>query len=107
MLIALPATRLHSVYLALATFAFAEAGQWVFNNWDSVTNGPNGLRISPSKLFGFTITNDREAFPILLIIGLIIVAATALIARSHFGRKMSAIRESDMSRWHRACLCGA
>src|SRR5688572_16604565 len=38
--IALPATRLRTVYLALATFAFAECAQWVFRTWDSVTRGP-------------------------------------------------------------------
>src|SRR5271169_4951166 len=31
LLIGFPATRLRTVYLALATFAFAEAAQWVFN----------------------------------------------------------------------------
>ena len=34
LLIGFPATRLRTVYLALATFAFAEGAQWVFNAWD-------------------------------------------------------------------------
>ena len=93
--IAIPATRLRDVYLALATFAFAEAAQWVFNNWDSVTKGPNGLRISSAKLFGYTITNDREAFFLVLFITLLVVAATAFIARSKLGRAMSAIGDSE------------
>jgi branched-chain amino acid transport system permease protein len=93
--IALPATRLRDVYLALATFAFAEAAQWVFNNWDSVTKGPNGLRIKPADLFGFTITNDRDAFFAVLAVALVTVVATVLIARSSLGRNMRAIRESE------------
>ena len=93
--IALPATRLRDVYLALATFAFAEAAQWGFNNWDSVTKGPNGLRIKSSDFFGFAITNDREAFPAVLVIAVLVIAATALMARSRLGRSMSAIRESE------------
>lgn len=94
-LIAIPATRLHSVYLALATFAFAEAAQWVFNNWDSVTNGPNGLRIKSAHLFGYVIQNDRDAFPLIVAVAVLMIAATALMARSQFGRAMEAIRESE------------
>ena len=48
-LIGFPATRLRTVYLALATFAFAEGAQWVFNAWDKVTGGPDGLRISGAE----------------------------------------------------------
>jgi branched-chain amino acid transport system permease protein len=94
-LIAIPATRLHSVYLALATFAFAEAAQWVFNNWDSVTKGPNGLRIKSAHIFGFLIQNDRDAFPLIFAIAAVMIAATALMARSQFGRAMEAVRESE------------
>src|SRR5688500_8019340 len=49
--IGFPATRLRTVYLALATFAFAEATQWVFNSWDRVTGGPDGLRIAAPAVF--------------------------------------------------------
>lgn len=93
--IALPATRLRDVYLALATFAFAEAAQWVFNSWDSLTKGPNGLRIKPADLFGFTIANDRDAFIAVLVVALAAIATTVLIARSSLGRSMRAIRESE------------
>jgi len=94
-IIAIPATRLRDVYLALSTFAFAEAAQWVFNNWDSVTKGPNGLRISPAKLFGHTITDDRQAFFLVLSITLAVIAATVLMNRSKLGRAMSAIGQSE------------
>lgn len=93
--IAIPTTRLRDVYLALATFAFAEAAQWVFNNWDSVTNGPNGLRIKPADLFGYKITNDRDAFFPVLIILLLMIGATVMMVRSSLGRSMRAIRESE------------
>lgn len=93
--IALPATRMRDVYLALATFAFAEAAQWVFNNWDSVTKGPNGLRIKPADLFGFKITTDGDAFFAILVVTVLAVLATVLIARSSLGRSMRAIRESE------------
>src|SRR5574340_118229 len=54
-LIALPATRLRTVYLALATFAFAECARWLFRTWESVTRGPDGLRMSAAQIFGYAV----------------------------------------------------
>jgi branched-chain amino acid transport system permease protein len=93
--IALPATRLRTVYLALATFAFAECAQWVFRTWDAVTKGPDGLRMSPASLFGFSIGNDREAMPVIAVITALVLAATLYLARSKLGRAFCAIRDSE------------
>src|SRR5262249_455030 len=53
LLIAIPATRLRTVYLALATYAFAECAQWVLRTWDSLTKGSDGLRFPPPAIFGY------------------------------------------------------
>ncbi len=76
MLIGLPATRLRTVYLALATLAFAEAAQWVFNSWDKVTGGPDGLRIAAPDIFGYKLGTDPTAFPVVATILAIMIAAT-------------------------------
>ena len=55
LLIAIPATRLRTVYLALATYAFAEFAQWVFRTWESVTKGPDGLRLAAPDIFGYVV----------------------------------------------------
>jgi branched-chain amino acid transport system permease protein len=94
-LIAIPATRLRAVYLALATFAFAECAQWVARTWDSVTKGPDGLQIPPSSILGYRIANDQDAFPVVAIILALVLAATMYLQRSRFARSMSAIRESE------------
>jgi branched-chain amino acid transport system permease protein len=95
LLIALPATRLRTVYLALATFAFAECAQWVFRTWDSVTKGPDGLRMSAANVFGYSIGNDRDAMPVLAIITALVLAATLYLVRSKLGRAFCAIRDSE------------
>ena len=85
LLIAIPATRLRTVYLALATYAFAECAQWVFRTWDSVTKGSDGLRISPPDIFGYVVGTDRRAFPVMAIILALVLLSTlpdALPARS-------------------------
>lgn len=95
LLIALPATRLRTVYLALATFAFAECAQWVFRTWDAVTRGPDGLRISAASVLGFSVGNDRAAMPVVAVITALVLAATFNLVRSKLGRAFCAIRDSE------------
>src|SRR5262249_27917991 len=93
--IGFPATRLRTVYLALATFAFAEAAQWVFNAWDKVTGGPDGLRISAPSVFGYATGTDPTAFPVMAAILALMIAATMYLTTSKLGRAMCAVRESE------------
>lgn len=94
-LIAIPSTRLRAVYLALATFAFAEGAQWVFNAWESMTKGPDGLRLPRPDIFGYAMGSDPRAFPVMAVILVIVLAATMFLTRSKFSRAMCAIRDSE------------
>ena len=95
LLIGFPATRLRTVYLALATFAFAEGAQWVFNAWDKVTGGADGLRISAPTVFGYATGTDPTAFPVMAAILALMIAATMYLTTSRLGRAMCAVRESE------------
>ena len=95
LLIAIPATKLRTVYLALATFAFAESAQWTFRTWDKLTGGPDGLRISSANVLGFSIANDRQAMPVIAILLIAVLAATLFLRRSSLGRSLFAIRDSE------------
>ena len=94
-LIAVPATRLRTVYLALATFAFAECAQWTARTWDSVTKGSDGLKISAPSIFGYAIGNDERAFPVIAILVALVLLATMYLQHSKFARSLCAIRESE------------
>ncbi|WP_298723745.1 branched-chain amino acid ABC transporter permease [uncultured Ferrovibrio sp.] len=87
--------RMRDIYLALSTFAFGEAMQWVFKSWDDVTNGPNGMRIPQASMFGFRITNDHDAYYIVLAVTIVVVLATVALMRSRLGRAFRAVRESE------------
>jgi branched-chain amino acid transport system permease protein len=95
MLIAIPATRLRAVYLALATYAFAEGAQWVFNAWQDLTGGADGLRIKASTIFGYGLGSDTTAFPAMAVLLALVIAATLYLTTSKFGRAMCAIRDSE------------
>ena len=108
LLIGLPATRLRTVYLALATFAFAEAAQWVFNSWDKVTGGPDGLRIAAPDVFGYKLGTDPTAFPVVTIILAIMIAAAMYLTTSKFGRATCSLsRIAHIARPPRASTCAA
>ena len=91
------ALRMRDIYLALATFAFGEAMQWVFLNWDSVTGGSNGMRMQPAQLFGLTLTNDLQAYPFVVAIAALMLWLTVWLSRSQFGSALRAVRESDVA----------
>src|SRR5262245_36530188 len=95
LLIAIPATRLRTVYLALATLAFAEFAQWVFRTWDSVTKGSDGLRIPAPDIFGYVVGTDRRAFPVMAIILGLVLLAMLYLTRSTLGRALCTIRDSE------------
>ena len=91
------ALRMRDIYLALATFAFGEAMQWVFMNWESVTNGSNGMRMDPATLVGLTLTTDRQAYPFVVLIAALMLWLTVTLGRSRFGSALRAVRESDVA----------
>ena len=101
-LVAIPATRMRDIYLALATFAFAEGMFWVFNTWEPVTGGSTGLRIISSNVLGFKVSNDVTAFPVSMSLMCLMIAAAMYLSKSRLGREMSAIRDSE----HVAMSCG-
>jgi branched-chain amino acid transport system permease protein len=94
-LIAIPSTRLRTVYLALATYAFAEFAQWVFRTWDSVTKGADGLRIAAPDIFGYVVGTDRRAFPVMVILLSAVLLSMCYLVRSKLGRDLCTIRDSE------------
>jgi branched-chain amino acid transport system permease protein len=93
--IGIPAARLRTVYLALATFAFAESASWVLRSWGPVTNGTDGIKIVPADVLGYAVGTDRSAFPVAASILALVLVATLFLSRSSFARSLAAIRESE------------
>jgi branched-chain amino acid transport system permease protein len=92
-LIALPTIRLRDLYLALATFAFADA---VANGFfdDSHIYGTGGVSIGRVSIAGVSFLGDRAEF--LLATALFVLAAWLVLAirRSLFGRRLVALNDS-------------
>lgn len=95
--IGLLSLRMRDIYLALATFAFGEAMQWVFFNWDGVTGGSNGMQMEPANLFGYQLTNDLQAYPFVAVLMALMLWLTIALSRSQYGSALRAVRESDVA----------
>ncbi|QNK70727.1 branched-chain amino acid ABC transporter permease [Variovorax sp. PAMC26660] len=95
--IGLLALRMRDIYLALATFAFGEAMQWVFLNWESVTKGSNGLQMKPASLGSYQLMNDLQAYPFVIAIAALMLWLTVALSRSRLGSSFRAVRESDVA----------
>ncbi|TAN28055.1 MAG: branched-chain amino acid ABC transporter permease [Castellaniella sp.] len=91
------AIRMRDIYLALSTFAFGEAMQWVFLNWTDVTNGSNGYQMSPAQFFGLQLTSDLRAYPFVVICTALLLGLTVWLSRSQLGSAFRAVRESDVA----------
>ena len=104
------ALRLRGNYLVVVTLGLVFLGEHLWNNWDSVTGGGNGISLSQApmtlgpldfkegiELGGEAYTFEQSFFWLTWAL----VAVTALLAvnltRSRPGRAMQAIRDRDLS----------
>ena len=62
-----PISRLQGYSLAIATLAFNQVVYMVLINWESLTQGPLGIRsIPPPRLGSFVLRTDRGAYYLIL-----------------------------------------
>ena len=92
-LVALPTIRLRGLYLALATFAFAEAVQLGFFA-DTHVLGAAGIAVGRISIAGVSFTGDRAEFILLSVVFALCAVAVLAIRRSAFGRRLVAINDS-------------
>jgi len=92
-LIALPTVRLRDLYLALATFAFADAVATGFFN-DGHVFGVGGVTIGRIVLPGLSLGGDRAEFLMVTVFFVLAAWMVLAIRRSLFGRRLVALNDS-------------
>ncbi|MGF7160813.1 branched-chain amino acid transport system permease protein [Rhodoligotrophos appendicifer] len=97
LLIALPALRLKSLYLALATVAFAQFTLWVFLHWDAVTHGSAGFVMDPIDFSAIGVSTSIGIYYLSLLLVIAFVFIAYGIMRSRVGRAFVAVRESEVA----------
>lgn len=92
-LVALPAIRLRGLYLALATFAFAEAVQYGFFA-DIHVLGSAGIPVGRFSIAGLSFAGDRAEFIMLAVVFTLCAVSVLAVRRSAFGRRLVAMNDS-------------
>lgn len=91
--------RLSGSYLAVITLAFSKVVEMIVLNWNSVTNGPLGVRNIPRpNLFGWEFTTSNGGFYwLMLILVTIAILVSMRVVNSKFGRAIRAIKEDELA----------
>jgi branched-chain amino acid transport system permease protein len=85
--------RLRGVYFVLITFTFGEVVRLVFNDWQSLTGGADGIfRIPPPHPL---LADKRAYYYFALIMAVLCVGFVARLLGSQTGRYIDGIRESE------------
>jgi branched-chain amino acid transport system permease protein len=117
-LLGIPVLRLRGDYLAIVTLGFGEIIRIILNNWDELTNGPNGITgiRKPELPFELTIPNVPEwidpsgeltvggilrtphaLYYVILLIVLFTVFVVNRLNNSRIGRAWIALREDEVA----------
>jgi branched-chain amino acid transport system permease protein len=85
--------RLRGVYFVLITFTFGEVVRLVFNEWQSLTGGADGIfRIPPPHPL---LADKRAYYYFALVMAVLCVGTVARLLVSQTGRFVDAIREGE------------
>ncbi|HSR10042.1 MAG TPA: branched-chain amino acid ABC transporter permease, partial [Thermodesulfobacteriota bacterium] len=84
-------------YLAMSTLAAEFLLEYIFKNWESMTQGVQGLFITPPQVFGVHINNDQVFYFISVGLAILAVAAARNLFRTRVGRAFIAIRDRDIA----------
>lgn len=99
-LIAMPTTRLHGIYLAIATLAISVLAEDLIVILAPITGGVAGLFAPDIEIFGFVINrygNPDALYWLVLLITLAVILIYRNLLRSPTGRAFAAIRDSEVS----------
>ncbi|HXX54173.1 MAG TPA: hypothetical protein VEI28_06340 [Thermodesulfovibrionales bacterium] len=95
--LSIPALRLRGDYLAIVSLGFGEIVRLILNNWDSLTNGPNGIsRIPTPFVLGFSLGGLKRYYYLILLFVILTYAVVKRVRFSKIGRAWMAIREDEI-----------
>lgn len=100
MLIAMPTTRLHGIYLAIATLAVSVLTEDLIVVTEHWSGGVNGLFPPDISIFGYPFNryaNVAELYWLVLGITVLITLLYRNMQRSPLGRSFAAVRDSEIS----------
>ncbi len=95
-LVGLPALRLTGPYLTIATLGFGVAVHQVLTNWEQLSGGRGGLFMPKLTLGGWRL-GEQHIYYVALASAVLLVWVAYNLLRSHVGRALVAVRDSDIA----------
>jgi branched-chain amino acid transport system permease protein len=90
--------RLRGDYLAIVTLGFIQIVHLVLVNWDSVTNGPNGiLNVGRPQVGPITLATPPQFYYVTLTVALLAIVVNTRLRASRIGRALMAIRDDELA----------
>lgn len=97
LIVGIPSLRVKGLYLAIATIAASLILEFIFANWNSVTNGVKGLNVPPARAFGAELDQPFKLYWVIVPIAVLLVVMASNLFRTRIGRAFIAIRDRDIS----------
>jgi branched-chain amino acid transport system permease protein len=91
----LPSARLKHLYLLIATLAGQFIIEYVLLQWESLTQGVNGIVVANTTLFGLDLGNDRTFYYVIFVSFAVLTWIAVNLVRTRYGRAFVAIRDND------------
>jgi branched-chain amino acid transport system permease protein len=95
-LLALPALRLEGPQFALATLSFSALTTAIINEWETLTQGAQGLQVPRPPIFGVSLAAPGFYWLCLVLLALVWMTMRNLLA-SRWGRAFEALRDSPIA----------
>lgn len=88
-------TRVVGSYFIIILFAVSEVIYGIMINWNSVTNGSEGIVLgSPASMFGIQLTSNLQWYYLAFATLVVVLIVLRVTQRSQLGRHLRAIRDS-------------
>ncbi len=97
LIVGVPSLRLHGLYLAITTLAFAYIVSAAILAGGKFTGAGRGITVMRPTLFGVDLSSDRAFYWFCLSVGVLAVLVTLNLRRSYVGRALVAIRDNDIA----------
>lgn len=96
-LVAVPTLRLSGLRLALVTLLFSELFDWAIDHSLAITGGSQGMTVAPITIGLFNSQGTLDAYLLASALALGATLLTRQLARSQVGRRMLAVRDSELA----------
>ena len=95
-IVSIPTLKLNGMFLSIITLGFSEMMRLTALNWQSLTNGPLGIKgIANVSIFGITIKSGAPFYYLALVTLVLVVFILSRLLDSRVGRAWISIREDQ------------